>query len=36
MQTEQINSLIAIGFKMFNPTKPWGASMTLYWRLKLR
>jgi hypothetical protein len=27
--------LIARGFKMFNPTKPWGADKTLYWRLKL-
>jgi hypothetical protein len=27
--------LIAQGFKMFDPTKPWGANMTLYWRLKL-
>jgi GNAT superfamily N-acetyltransferase len=29
------NSLIAKGFKMFDPTKPWGADKTLYWRLKL-
>lgn len=29
------NSLIATGFKMFDPTKPWGANKTLYWRLKL-
>lgn len=29
------NSLIATGFKMFDPTKPWGANNTLYWRLKL-
>jgi hypothetical protein len=27
--------LIARGFKLFNPTKPWGADKTLYWRLKL-
>jgi hypothetical protein len=29
------NSLIARGFKLFDPTKPWGATGTLYWRLKL-
>lgn len=29
------NSLIATGFKLFDPTKPWGANKTLYWRLKL-
>ena len=29
------NSLIATGFKLFEPTKPWGANGTLYWRLKL-
>ena len=29
------NSLIATGFKLFEPTKPWGAIQTLYWRLKL-
>ena len=29
------NSLIARGFRMFSPTKPWGFSDTLYWRLKL-
>lgn len=29
------NSLIACGFKMFEPTNPWGAKGTLYWRLKL-
>ena len=29
------NSLIACGFKMFNPTKPWMAKNTSYWRLKL-
>ena len=29
------NSLIARGFKMFDPTKPWGADKTLYWRFKL-
>jgi GNAT superfamily N-acetyltransferase len=29
------NSLIARGFKMFDPTKPWGADNALYWRLKL-
>lgn len=30
------NSLIAEGFKMFEPTIPWGAKGTLYWRLNLR
>jgi len=29
------NSLIATGFKLFEPLKPWGAKGTLYWRLKL-
>jgi len=29
------NSLISTGFKLFEPTKPWGAILTLYWRLKL-
>ena len=29
------NSLIARGFKLFDPTNPWGADKTLYWRLKL-
>jgi GNAT superfamily N-acetyltransferase len=29
------NSLISTGFKLFDPTKPWGANKTLYWRLKL-
>jgi GNAT superfamily N-acetyltransferase len=29
------NSLIACGFKMFKPTKPWGFKNTLYWRRKL-
>jgi hypothetical protein len=24
-----------VGFKMFDPTKPWGADSALYWRLKL-
>jgi GNAT superfamily N-acetyltransferase len=30
------NSLIACGFKMFDPSAPWGAKGTLYWRLKLK
>lgn len=30
------NSLIACGFKLFEPTKPWGAKQTLYWRLNLK
>jgi GNAT superfamily N-acetyltransferase len=29
------NSLIATGFKLFQPTKPWGFKDTLYWRRKL-
>ena len=28
------NSLISCGFKMFEPTKPWGCKDTLYWRKK--
>jgi N-acetylglutamate synthase-like GNAT family acetyltransferase len=29
------NSLIACGFKLFEPTKPWGFKNSLYWRKKL-
>jgi GNAT superfamily N-acetyltransferase len=29
------NNLIATNFTLFEPTKPWGAEGTLYWRLKL-
>lgn len=29
------NSLIATGFKMYDPSQPWGATQTLYWRKKL-
>jgi N-acetylglutamate synthase-like GNAT family acetyltransferase len=29
------NSLIACGFKLFKPTKPWGFKHSLYWRRKL-
>jgi GNAT superfamily N-acetyltransferase len=29
------NSLIACGFKMFEPSIPWGARGTLYWRRKV-
>lgn len=29
------NSLIACGFKIFEPTKPWGFANTIYWRRKL-
>jgi GNAT superfamily N-acetyltransferase len=29
------NSLINCGFKLFQPTKPWGFKNTLYWRRKL-
>jgi hypothetical protein len=27
--------LIACGFKLFQPTKPWGFKNALYWRRKL-
>ena len=30
------NSLINTGFKLFEPSNPWGADNTLYWRLKLK
>jgi GNAT superfamily N-acetyltransferase len=30
------NSLITCGFKLFEPSKPWGATGTLFWRLKLK
>lgn len=29
------NSLIGCGFRLYKPTRPWGARGTLYWRLKL-
>jgi len=29
------NNLIACGFKLFQPTKPWGFKNALYWRRKL-
>lgn len=29
------NSLISCGFKMFEPTNPWGCKDTLHWRKKL-
>ena len=29
------NSLISCGFKLFDPSSPWGGKGTLYWRLKL-
>jgi GNAT superfamily N-acetyltransferase len=29
------NSLINCGFKMYDPSKPWGFKHTLYWRKKL-
>jgi len=29
------NNLITTGFTLFEPSKPWGADGTLYWRLKL-
>lgn len=30
------NSLIGCGFKMFEPTNPWGIATTCYWRKDLR
>jgi GNAT superfamily N-acetyltransferase len=30
------NSLIACGFKLFEPSKPWGDKETLYWRFNLK
>jgi GNAT superfamily N-acetyltransferase len=30
------NSLINCGFKLFEPSKPWGATGALFWRLKLK
>jgi GNAT superfamily N-acetyltransferase len=29
------NSLISCGFKLYDPSVPWGAKGTLYWRKKL-
>jgi hypothetical protein len=29
------NSLISCGFRLFEPSNPWGARGTLYWRKKL-
>jgi GNAT superfamily N-acetyltransferase len=29
------NSLIACGFKLFEPTVPWAANGAIYWRMKL-
>ena len=29
------NSLARLGYQMFEPTKPWAAETTLYWRKKL-
>jgi len=30
------NSLIAAGFRMYDPSKPYALSNSLYWRLKLK
>jgi GNAT superfamily N-acetyltransferase len=30
------NSLIAIGFKMFEPSQPWGLKTALYWRYRIK
>jgi GNAT superfamily N-acetyltransferase len=32
---QSANSIISCGFKMFTPSKPWGADETCYWRKKL-
>jgi hypothetical protein len=29
------NSLISCGYKLFEPTIPWGGKLTLYWRKHL-
>jgi GNAT superfamily N-acetyltransferase len=29
------NSLIAIGFKMFEPSQPWGFKTALYWKYRI-
>jgi GNAT superfamily N-acetyltransferase len=29
------NSLISSGFRLYNPTKPWGLKNALYWRKRL-
>jgi len=29
------NSLIAVGFKLFEPSEPWAGKGSLFWRLKL-
>jgi GNAT superfamily N-acetyltransferase len=30
------NSLIAAGFKMFEPTEPWGFKAALYWKYRIK
>ena len=30
------NSLIAMGFKMFEPSKPWGLKTALYWKYRIK
>jgi len=30
------NSLIAIGFKMFEPSQPWGLRTALYWKYRTK
>ena len=29
------NSLIACGFKLFEPSKPWANKQSLYWRKRI-
>jgi GNAT superfamily N-acetyltransferase len=30
------NSLISTGFKMFEPSEPWGVKKTLYWKYQIK
>lgn len=30
------NSLMSLGYRMFDPSKPWALDYSLYWRKKLR
>jgi GNAT superfamily N-acetyltransferase len=30
------NSLIAVGFKMFEPSQPWGFKTALYWKYRIK
>jgi len=35
LNPQSTNSLINCGFKMYQPSKPWGWKHTCYWRLKI-